>query len=166
MKSLFVSSICILIFLVEPGISQPPETEVKRGYGYAFAAPGVVAGEGSSSATLTFGGGGEGLLTHWLGISADIGYLFFPRNGFSEGFGLFSPGVFYQFNRNHKVVPFVTGGYSLAFRQGTENLIHFGGGVNYWFSNHFGMRFEGRDHIDPRYGNENWLQFRVGFLMR
>jgi hypothetical protein len=74
--------------------------------------------------------------------------------------------VFYQFNPASKTVPFVTGGYSLAFRGGTSNLIHYGGGFNHWFSTHWGMRFEVRNHTQTRNALCNLLQFRVALLLR
>ena len=80
--------------------------------------------------------------------------------------GIFSPGVVYQFHTRRKTVPFVTGGYTLAFRSGAYNLFHFGGGVNHWFNSRWGIRVEVRDHIDPHYPEYNFLQFRVGFLFR
>jgi hypothetical protein len=92
--------------------------------------------------------------------------MFLPREGFGSGVGLFSPGIIYQFRTTRKSVPFVTGGYTLAFRNGAYNLVHFGGGFNHWFGNRWGMRFEVRDHIDPHYPELNVLQFRVGFVLR
>ena len=105
----------------------------------------------------------EGLIKSGLGASADLSYLFFPQNGFRESFGLVSPGVSYQFNPRRKTVPFVTGGYSRTFRQDTLNLIHFGGGVNHWLNNRWGMRFEVRNHIQTRSAEYHLLQFRRRF---
>ena len=164
-KKLIGFAMTVFSFLVEPAFCQTRETEPKTGYGYAFVTPGVVTGDGAS-ATLTLGAGAEGLIKGGLGASADLGYLFFPRDGFGSGVGMFSPGVLYQFHTRRKTVPFVTGGYTLAFRSGAYSLFHFGGGVNHWFSNRWGIRVEGRDHIDPHYPEYNFLQFRVGFLFR
>jgi hypothetical protein len=119
---------------------------------------------GGAAATLT--PGAEGLIKGGFGAGADVSYLFYPAGGFNEGFGLFSPGVFYQFNPSRKTVPFVTGGYSLAFRDGTINLIPYGGGFNHWFNNHWGMRFEVRNHIQTRLLEYHLLQLRVAFLFR
>ncbi len=165
MKKLMILTMNLLWFLSAPLLGQSSETEPKTGYGYLFVTPGAVIGDGAS-ATLTFGGGGEGLIKGGFGVSADVGYLFFPQGGFGSGVGIFSPGVIYQFRTARRTVPFVTGGYSLAFRQGAYNLIHFGGGINHWFSNRWGLRFEVRDHLDPKYPQYNLLQFRVGFLLR
>jgi hypothetical protein len=144
---------------------QNGETTPKRGYGYALFTPGAILGDGAR-VTLTLGAGGEGLIKGGFGAGTELSYLFFPQGGFSGGFGLFSPGVFYQFNPARKTIPFITGGYSLAFRDGTINLIHYGGGFNHWFKNHWGMRFEVRNHTQTRYAVNNLLQFRVAFLFR
>jgi hypothetical protein len=165
MKKLSVVTMTVFSFLVGPVFCQTLEPEPKTSYGYAFVTPGVVTGDGAS-ATLTLGAGAEGLIKGGLGISADVGYMYFPREGFRSGVGIFSPGVVCQFHTRRKTVPFVTGGYTLAFRSGAYNLFHFGGGVNHWFSNRWGIRLEGRDHIDPHYREYNFVQFRVGFLFR
>jgi hypothetical protein len=165
MKKLIAFTVGFFLLFVIPLSGQIFETEPKKGYGYFFATPGAVIGDGAS-ATLTIGGGAEGLIKGGLGLSADVGYLFFPRGGFGSGVGIFSPGVVYQFRLARKTVPFITGGYSLAFRQGTYNLIHFGGGINHWFNTRWGIRVEGRDHIDPHYPEYNFLQFRVALLVR
>ena len=145
--------------------SQAPETTPKASYGYAFITPGVVVGDGASP-TINIGAGAEGLIKGGLGASIDLSYLFFPKSGFGEGFGMFSPGMIYQFRTNRKTVPFISGGYTLAFRQGTESLVYGGGGFNHWFSNRWGLRFEVRDQIAPRDPEYNFLQFRIGFLFR
>ena len=166
MKDFLIFSLSVFSFLPITALCQNPETEPKTGYGYLIVTPGAVIGDGGASGTLTLGGGGEGLIKGGLGISADLGYMFPLQGGFGSGIGLFSPGVVYQFRTARRTVPFVTGGYSLAFRNGVYNMIHFGGGFNHWFSNRWGIRVEGRDHIDPREPEYNLLQFRVGLLLR
>ena len=71
-----------------------------------------------------------------------------------------------SFNPGRKTIPFVTGGYSLAFRDGAINLIHYGGGFNHWFNDRWGMRFEVRNHTQTRSAEYQLLQFRVAFLFR
>jgi hypothetical protein len=143
---------------------QNGEISPKQGYGYVLFTPGATLGDGVST-TLTIGGGGEGRIKGRFGVGADVSYLFYPRGGFGEGFGLFSPGAFYQFRPAQKTVPFITGGYSLAFRSGTINLVHYGGGLNHWFSSCCGIRFEVRNHTQLRSAEYHLLQFRVGLLL-
>lgn len=133
-----------------------------RGQGYIFAAPGGVANGGD--ATLHFGGGGEGLVYKGLGAGAEIGFMG-PASYMGEGFGVFSANGSYHFRRDQKLVPFVTSGYTLFFRDGSANLVNFGGGVNYWFRDHLGLRVEFRDHVLPSPNTHFW-EFRFGLAFR
>ena len=117
-----------------------------KGSGYVFIAPGAISG-GETTATLHFGGGGDVLLYEGLAAGAEVGYLA-PIRAPGDGFGILSANLSYYFaRRQRRLVPFVTGGYSLAFRSGTANGGNFGGGVEYWFRDHVGVRFEFRDHL-------------------
>lgn len=140
-----------------------------RAYGYVFAAPGIVANEaGGRTATLHFGGGGEGLIKGGFGVGAEIGGLA-PVDGFSEGFGVFSAGANYHFlnaTKSGKIVPFVNGGYTMFFRDGVANGGHFGGGVNYWFKERVGLRFEVRDHLVAEIPSTHFIGFRFGLTFR
>ena len=158
---------CLLavICMSTQAVAQSDETAPMRGYGYALFAPGATLGDGAAG-NLTLGAGAEGFIKGGFGAGADLSYLFYPQAGFAQGFGLFSPGVFYQFNLGRKTVPFLTGGYSLAFRDGTVNLIHYGGSLNHWFDNNWGMRFEVRSHTQTRSVEYHLLQFRMALLFR
>jgi len=137
------------------------------GQGYVFIAPGAASHDGGS--TLNIGGGGEGLLYKGLGVGADIGYLF-PRQDFGCGFGLLSVDGSYHFGARtpgRKVVPFVTAGYSLAFRSGHANLANFGGGLDYWFTDRVGLRAEFRDYVWGCYGcSTHFWGVRLGVAFR
>ena len=146
------------------GMAQNAPSEERKGAGYAFVTPGVQVDGGYG--LFGFGGGGEGLLKAGFGISADIGYVYYTEGGFKDGFGLFSPGVIYQFQRTRKVVPFVSGGYSLAFRGESTSLVYVGGGFNYWMKDRLGLRFEVRDLVPLPDVRNNLLQFRIGLLFR
>jgi hypothetical protein len=166
MKKILWMTLCLVALTNTWAYPQNGETTPKQGYGYALFTPGATVGDRGAAATLTIGAGGERLIKGAFGAGLDLSYLFYPEGGFSEGFGLFSPGVVYQFNPARKTVPFVTGGYSLAFRGEAINLIHYGGGLNHWFNNHWGMRFEVRNHTQTRSAEYHLLQFRVAFLFR
>jgi hypothetical protein len=77
----------------------------------------------------------------------------YPSGGFTYGIGILSVNGGYHFNRarQSKLSPFVTAGYSLAFREGHENLFNFGGGVTWWVASHIGIRAEFRDYVWPCY---------------
>ena len=146
------------------GMAQNTQSEERKSAAYAFVTPGVQVDGGYG--LFGFGGGGEGLLKAGFGISADIGYVYYTEGGFKDGFGLFSPGVLYQFQRTRKVVPFVSGGYSLAFKSESTSLVYVGGGFNYWLKDRLGLRFEVRDQPTLPDGTNNLLQFRIGLLFR
>ncbi len=140
-------------------------TREHGGHGYAFVAPGGASG---GAATLHFGVGGEALVYKGLGVGGEIGYLG-PARSLGEGFGVFSPDVSYHFlnaSKSGKVVPFVTGGYSLLFRSGVANAVNFGGGVNYWFKDRVGLRLEFRDHIPAHSELSHFYGFRIGLTFR
>lgn len=121
-----------------------PATYSSHGYAY-FAASARPGGFGEG---LGFGGGAETLVYKGLGLGGEIGYLL-PRSAPSGGYGLLSANPSYHFvNRKKpgKLAPFVTGGYSLAFRSGSISMFNYGGGVTYWLSEKIGLRFEVREH--------------------
>ncbi|HEU5334964.1 MAG TPA: hypothetical protein VFU27_03320 [Terriglobales bacterium] len=130
--------------------------------GYLFFAPGVITSPGNSTASLHFGGGGEGFLHKGIAAGAELGYLA-PWKDFDGGIGLLSLDGQYHFNRGQKVVPFVTAGYSLGFRSGHENLFNYGLGANIWMRANKGLRLEFRDHVDS---SNHYIDFRIGYAFR
>ncbi len=134
---------------------------------YVFAAPGGVTSYGHTSMTLHFGGGVDAILYKGLGINAEIGALG-PREALGESVGVFSAGAAYYFRhaKELKLEPFVSGGYSLMFREGHENLFYFGGGVNYWLARRVGLRFEVRDHVYSQYQAVHFWGVRLGVSFR
>lgn len=147
-----------------PGVAQISDEH--KGHGYVFFAPGTTSPE--TLGTAHIGAGGEARACKGLGVGAELGYLASWRS-FGDGIGTFSANVSYHFrpgNGERKVVPFVTGGYTLFFRSGTANGFNFGGGVNYWFHNRVGLRLEFRDNVWTTYSTVHWLGFRVGLSFR
>jgi hypothetical protein len=132
-------------------------------HGYAFFAPGGATSGGHTTGLYHAGAGGEGVFRIGIGIGAEVGY-FSSRDRFASGFGLASINGSYHFNKGANIVPFVTGGYSLAFRSGTASLGNFGGGVNWWFRPKLGLKTEFRDHIHSD-GLHLW-SFRFGVTFR
>lgn len=111
---------------------------------------------------MHFGVGGEGLVAEGFGLGVELGYLS-DFNG--EGIGVLSPGVLYAFNRKKDTVPFITGGYSLFFRSATASGVFFGGGVNKWIGERWGVRIEGRDQVYVA-ENVHFLEARFAFIFR
>jgi hypothetical protein len=135
--------------------------------GYIFFSPGGVTCCGHTEATLQFGGGGEAVLGKGIGIGAELSAL-----GLSSAFpdsvvGMFSPNGYYHFihGKDHGLDPFVTGGYTLMFRSGVANLFNFGGGINYRFRRHLGIRLEFRDHVRMDPVTIHHWGFRVGLVL-
>ena len=139
-----------------------------HGYGYGFVAPGVRASDNTAQATLHFGVGGDRLVYKGLGAGGEVGYLGLTR-GLGGGVGIVSANSTYNFRNassTGKLVPFLTGGYSLIFRNDGANGFNIGGGVNYWFKEHVGLRFEVRDHVFKDFGNTHFVGFRIGLAFR
>jgi hypothetical protein len=111
------------------------------------------------------GFGVEGFANRRVAIGGELGYLT-PWRGMGDGIGLFSLNGSYNFLRERRMSPFVTGGYSLAFRSGHLNMVNLGGGVNMWLGRGIGIRLEARDHLAPEYADTHCLSFRIGFLFR
>ena len=152
-----------IVMLMVQGLALAQGSSERRGWGYVFAGAGASSGD-FSRGYFQVGGGGEGLVGGGLGMGAEVGYLA-PFSSGGNGIGLFSGGPSYHFNRGSKVVPFVTGGYSAAFRNGAGHGGHFGGGVHYWMKEHVGLRFEVRDHVFSS-DSPHLFQFRVGLSFR
>jgi hypothetical protein len=110
------------------------------------------------------GGGGEGLVAGGFGVGAELGYLAFMEAA-GQGIGVMSPGVIYNFSRGKRTQPFVAGGYSLFFRSGTAHALYFGGGVNHWIGDRWGIRIEGRNQLWPSC-RENLLEGRFAIVFR
>jgi hypothetical protein len=111
---------------------------------------------------MSMGVGGEGFLVRGLAIGGELGYVF--RREFSRGIGRLSANPAFLAARERKLVPFVTAGYSLAFRQDAFNPVNYAGRAAYWFRNNLGLRLEARDHRAIREVRDHFPGFRVAFL--
>jgi hypothetical protein len=158
--------LCPLILLSTLAFGEEDDNR-QSSRGYVFVAPGVVVGQGDSAGLLHFGGGGEWSLYKGIGVGAELGYLA-PYRYFSSGVGLFSLNGLYTFrtSASSRFEPFVTGGYSLLFREGHLNAVNFGAGTHYWFGKKVGLRLEVRDHVSPEYFSDHFIQGRVGVSFR
>jgi hypothetical protein len=147
-----------------PLFSQANEKSYK-GHGYAYYAIGGLTSGGE--AITGAGAGGEALFWKGLGAGAELGYLF-PAEAPKAGFGLLSVNPawhFARYGRSSKFVPFATGGWSLAFREGSQNLYNYGAGVTWWFRDRLGLRLEVRDHRCTNC-SEGLVLFRASLAFR
>ena len=135
-------------------------TMVAQSHGYVFVAPGVASGGNNSAALIHLGVGGEGVLPMGIGAGAEVGFL--GRSSL-DALGTASINGYYHFKRSGWA-PFATVGYSNFFTLfGHTNLANIGGGVNYWYKDHLGIKLEIRDHFYTGTNSANYLEFRFGF---
>jgi len=147
----------LLLGSVLPALAADP-----AGQGYLFVAPGVITGGGDTDASIHFGGGGEGFIHKNIAVGGELGYAARWAD-LGGGLGVFSLDGSYHFARREKLSPFVTAGYSLGFRSGHTNLFNYGFGVNYWFKQRQGVRFEFRDHVND---TGHIVDFRIAYAFR
>jgi len=154
--------VLFLIFLV-PAFAIGQDREAK-GEGYLFNG----IGKPSGTTAIHFGGGGEADLYKGLGFGIEGGYMGAAKN-MSSGFGIISVNGRYAFQGlpDSRLVPYITGGYSLFFRSGTANAVNYGGGIDYWFAEKYGLKLAFRDHIATNCtGSCHAYQFRGGISFR
>lgn len=168
MRKRFVG-LSTLILAPALAFGTPPDEH--RGQGYVYFAPGATIFEGESEGTLHIGAGGEGFFTRHLGAGVDAGYVA-PYQSFKDGIGTFSPNFVVRFRAKDskaKAEPFVTGGYTRFFGDGSGNGFNFGGGLNYWFKERIGLRFEVRDNVYVIPSGDalsHFVGFRIGLSFR
>lgn len=142
-----IASVALLALAPALAAQSAPEASAaskSRAQGYTMF--GLATPVGDAGTVITLGGGGEGFVYKGLAVGGDVNYLFTGRR-FTYGLGMASANVSYHFrgtDADGQWVPFVTGGYTLAFRGGTASLANYGGGVTYWFRPHWGARVEVR----------------------
>jgi hypothetical protein len=139
------------------------------GLGVVFGGLGTgLCGGCGAEAILHVGGGGELILGDQVAIGGDVGFIG-PVRYLEAGLGLASFNGSYRFGGpRDRTRPFVTGGYSVLFRDGSFNAINFGAGFDRWLSGGLGLRFEVRDHV-PLFDDGfevHYLDVRVGLVFR
>ncbi|HEX8185745.1 MAG TPA: hypothetical protein VF747_13360 [Blastocatellia bacterium] len=153
----------VMLLIMAQGLAFSQSPGERKGWGYLFGGVGGRDG-GNSNVLVNVGGGGEGIISNGFGVGGEVGYLTDTRSA-GNGLGLASANLSYHFNRSHKLVPFVTGGGSLAFRGDAAGGANIGGGLHYWMSDHLGLRLEVRDFIFSS-DSPNTVIFRVGLSFR
>jgi hypothetical protein len=131
--------------------------------GHAYGIFGLGSGGGKIGDFLSAGVGGEAFAWKGLAAGGDIVY-FWPHVSPSSGIGLVSIGPAWHFVRREnpgKLVPFVNGGYTLAFRSGTANLWYLGGGATWWIASRAGLRLEYRHTGQRGFEFDNSIRFGI-----
>jgi hypothetical protein len=155
----------VILLVVLLPFAVAAQSKERRGQGYFFVAPTSSTAGGFG---LHVGGGGEGLVYKGLGVGGEIGYLGAARE-LSQGIGVLSPNVSYNFtkaSKSGKFAPFVTGGYTLLLGSDAFHAVNVGGGVNWWFKDHLGLRLEFRDHVTLQSGSAQFFGVRIGLAFR
>jgi hypothetical protein len=136
------------------------------GNAYGFVGVGQSRCCGSSYNAVYAGVGAEAKVHKRVGVGVEAGALS-PVTVFSSTLGLASlNGYYHLLAPGRKLDPFVTGGYAVLFRTGHFNGGDIGGGLNYWFVRHVGVRAEVRDHIfNPGQTIHDWGG-RLGVTLR
>jgi hypothetical protein len=194
---ILIAILALLLMTPHSALAQDAQKQ-SQGEGYVFIAPivsntqyifnpayaGVIFPLGTPPLPNLFfqkrggvntGFGGEVFVYKGLGVGAEAGYLA-PDWSFSgnNGVGVVSLDGLYHFlakKNHHKIEPFVVGGYSLYYgdRRSFQNGFNFGGGMNWWFSKHAGLRLEFReqDHIHDFHSQfTRVVAFRIGMTFR
>ena len=124
---------------------------------FTFVAPGMVLAEAT---TLHVGGGLDVVHRSGLGTEVELGWVGPFPDGFDYGIGLLSVGGTYRWGE-WQLRPLVAGGYTrTVFRGSGTNLLHFGGGFEYWMRPSLGLRVELRDYANSP--DAHLLAARVG----
>lgn len=166
--SAFKTAAAMFLLVVIPAVASAQSQSERRGWGYGFIAIGGTAGDGST-ATLHYGGGGDRLIYRGLGLGASLENLA-PITDLGQGLGIFSTTGSYHFRgrqSSRKMSPFISGGYSLKFRDDEDSGsgVNIGAGIQYWASDRVGVRVEFRDHHFFK-GVLNFYAVRLGLAFR
>jgi hypothetical protein len=155
--------VCVLA-LIPASLFAEEQKKPSSGHGYGFWG---IGGINAEEKVQHYGFGAEGYVFRGLGAGVELGYLA-PFQHADSGVGVLSINGLYDFDRSklRGISPFVTGGYSLAFREGVGNAVNFGGGIHYWFRDRCGLRLEFRDHVPPAEWDVHFWEMRVGLSFR
>jgi len=158
-----------LLFLIPAGkCTAQVRGDDYHGHAYAYVAPGGFTAGGSTAAALGLGSEVKLCCTRvWQPVPI---WLAGPDASFRNGVGLASFNGAYHFvssQRERRLVPFVTAGYTRAFaNQNGANLANYGAGFQYWFKENWAFRVEGRDHINTSGPVAHAWQIRLAIVFR
>jgi len=153
----------IIVLLPCPGRAQ--NSRDHDHYGYLSAGGGTTTSGGT---ILSLAGGVDLFVYRNLAVGGELGVLF-PSASVGALVGVFSPNLSWHLRRggdNGRIAPFVTGGYSLIFRQAAISGLNFGGGVTWWFKDGRGLRVEARDYFAVADPGHHLIVVRAGLALR
>lgn len=140
MKRVSVAAMAILVF---SGALMAQDAG-RRGWVYGYAG----IGGASQSSSLHLGGGGTVLVAGGFGLEGELARFGSTASHVDNSISVISANLAYHFggrNLTRKLIPFGTGGLSIADRRSGGG--NFGFGVQYWAYERVALRFEFREHI-------------------
>ena len=114
---------------------------------YLFAGTGSVTAAGLSTTALHGGVGFELRLPVGLGVGVEAGVLTDSERLVAVAIGSLNGYYHFVHDRSRKLDPFATAGYTALAIDGPINAFNVGGGINWWFVRHAGLKLEFRDHL-------------------
>jgi hypothetical protein len=141
--------VCIFLVALTRTAGAEPKGSSYNSHVYAqFGVGGCSVGVGRWISTgcgtvLNFVGGGEGFVYRGLAIGGEAGYGWISDN-FKAGAGMLSVNPAYHFKgqgRSKALVPFVTAGYTMLFRNGHVDGFNAGGGATWCAGESFRSAF-------------------------
>ncbi len=134
--------LCALVLFAAPALAQEDAGSTTRVTG--FAGNGALMVDGSL-VTMRLGGMVEQVWSNGLGFAIDASYLTTFEDVRENGVAMIAPAILYEFHTEGPLKPYVRGGSSFLIGQGGAGLlVHYGGGLNYWIKENFGVKVEGR----------------------
>jgi hypothetical protein len=130
-----------------------------------FGGVGMTLSQGHSQGALQLGASfDEAPPNAGFGLLLEGGYVA-PWSNFKAGSGIFSANYMttWKTDRQEKLLPFATAGYSHLF--GTGNAVNFGGGVDYRLNNAHAIRIEIRDYYSFSEPRQNNVALRIGWVV-
>ena len=163
LHSRYVSGRVIGFFALAVAASGLPSQAQSHSHGYLVVAPAVLSSSGESSAALQASGGGEGVFPGGVGLGAEIGALRVRGNS-DTVVGIVSANGYFHIPRPlSSFDPYLTAGYSAVIDLfDSTNMFNIGGGTNWWFAPHLGLKLEFRDHLHSGNESSNLATFRFG----
>jgi|SRR5678816_787896 hypothetical protein len=150
------------VFLGLPLCAASQTPKESTGHGYLVVAP-LASRNRVSGNYAHIGFGGESPIYKGIGAGVEFGPVFQWSRFEDTAFALGSANISYHFSSatlGTKMDPFLTAGYSIFIRAGTDNGANFGGGINLWLKPKIGLRVDLREytgnvrahHLGPRIG--------------
>ncbi len=161
-----ISRTCVIavVALLASGAARAQTT----GEGSVAVGPGAYSNGVSAGPVIQFGGGGEAIVKRAFGIGGEASLTGASGGGFLES-SLKASYHFRPQGATHRVVPFVSGGYTLLgtlTERGGLNGVNFGGGLTYWLGRE-GVRVEVRDVVlDTGFRTTQYWTARIGLSFR